>query len=226
MAFAWRAATVTLAGLGYALTLAPELGLGDTAILIDQILRLELSSHVNSHNLTLVTGWLLSHLPFGSTAVRAHLVSWLYGTLGIGLCWLLLRAWRLPAAPAALSALVLAASHSYWWHSTLIESYAANAVMLLAMLLALHRHQHSGETRWLALAAALSGLHVALLHVLLADEGSGEWWPAGTHAPTAESAHVKPAMLARVAAPARLPAGVRAAAGASARSSHRAHASA
>ncbi len=158
MAFAWGAATVTLAGLGYALTLAPELGLGDTAILIDQILRLELSSHVNSHNLTLVTGWLLSHLPFGSTAVRAHLVSWLYGTLGIGLCWLLLRAWRLPAAPAALSALVLAASHSYWWHSTLLESYAANAVMLLAMLLALHRHQHSGETRWLALAAALSGL--------------------------------------------------------------------
>ena len=105
------------AGIGYGWTLAPELGLGDTAILIDQMLRLELSSHVNSHNFTLVTGWLFSHLPLGNTAVRAHSVSWFYGTVGVGLCFLLLRCWRLAPPAAALSTLVLAASHSYWWHT-------------------------------------------------------------------------------------------------------------
>ncbi|MFT5460477.1 MAG: hypothetical protein ACI9K2_006996 [Myxococcota bacterium] len=178
-------ATMAAAGVGFGLTLAPELGLGDTAILIDQILEGSLSSHVNSHNFTLVTGWLLSHLPIGNTAVRAHLVSWLYGTLGVGLSWLVLRQWRVSAPVASGAALVLAASHSYWWHSTLIESYSANAVFLLSMLLCLERHRATERLGWLGAGAVLAGLAL-FNHVQMGTLGlaCGVWallpWTPGT----------------------------------------------
>ena len=51
-------------------------------------------------------------------------------------------------------------------------------------------------------AEALAQLHLQLLHVLLADETADQWWPAGV---TSDPPDVKPAALARSAAPRRLP---------------------
>jgi hypothetical protein len=120
--------------LFYLATLAPSIGLGDTAMLVDAIQNLTLSTHVNNHNLTVLTGRVFSWIPVGNYAFRANLVSAFYGSLTVlGFYWLLYYRFRHRLA-AALSAALFMVSHSLWWHSTLSEVYALNAFLTMAAI--------------------------------------------------------------------------------------------
>lgn len=124
----------------YLLTVAPSLGLGDTAILIHLIQELELSSHVNNHNFTIVVGWLFAKLlPFGNPAFKANLVSAVLAALAVGFFALAVRESTKNKWIALITALIFSVSLSLWWSATIIENCAANALFLTASIYALRR---------------------------------------------------------------------------------------
>jgi hypothetical protein len=120
--------------LFYYRTSAPGIGSSDTALMMDEMQRLSLSTHANHHNLTLILGRLFLMAPGNEPARLANLVSVFLGTVAIGLlCLVVLRRTGSPLV-AACSAAAVMVSHSMWWHSTIVEAYAWNAVFVVAAL--------------------------------------------------------------------------------------------
>ncbi len=111
----------------YFFTCAPGIGLGDTALLIDQIMQLTINTHVNNHNWTVIFGNLFSKLPFGEIAFRANLMSVFFGGLSVSIFYFVVSKTFQSEIVGLISSSLLAVSNSMWWHSTIIESYAINA---------------------------------------------------------------------------------------------------
>lgn len=144
----------------YLYTCAPTIGLGDTALLVDGIQNFKINSHVNNHNITVLTGKLFSYLPIGDIAYRANLVSVFWGSLSIILFYfLLLRIFSSRLTAAVTSALFMV-SNSMWWHSTLSEVYAVNAFFMVWYLHVLYSLQKKFEEKNLYALFFISGLSV------------------------------------------------------------------
>lgn len=123
----------------YAFTCGRTIGSSDTALLVDEMRTLNLSTHVNHHNLTIFVGWLFSFVPHPNFAYVANLVSVVLGALAVSaFYWLVFEAFGRRTVAAA-SALLLMVSHSMWWHSTIAEVYAANALLTVIALILLQR---------------------------------------------------------------------------------------
>lgn len=186
----------------YYLTASRTIGMSDTAILINDIQNFNISTAVNSHNLTVVFGKLFSFLPFGSLAFRGNLLSVFFGGLTIALFYLLIHRCFRSRLLAAMTASLLMVSHSMWWHSALVESYAINAcLMTVALHLLVRYHEEPRELYLLALIGTagisvfqhvqlavigLAALVVATAHVMrLLRDGTGRMplvtflWRAG-----------------------------------------------
>jgi hypothetical protein len=144
----------------YRWTVAPTIGMSDTAILVDAMYRLNLSTAVNNHNLTIMAGWILTHLPLGELAFRANLTSVALGSLAVAGFYLLIVETLGSRLTAAFSAACLGVSQSMWWHSTIVECYAMNALLVVIALGLLVRFDRTGDGRWLRLLFLLSGLAV------------------------------------------------------------------
>jgi hypothetical protein len=154
-------AFLPIPGLFYALSTAPGIAHADQAILIEEMWGGALSSGATSHNLTILVGRLFAHaLPFADLAYRCNLVSTVLASLAVVLFFDM--AWRVTQsrALAALSALFLMVSHSMWWHATVAEVYAANALLCAAILDAFVAYDQTRDARALDLAAALCGFAV------------------------------------------------------------------
>jgi hypothetical protein len=149
----------------YLFTVAPTIGFGDTAILIDAIQRRVVTAHVNNHPLTVLAGIVLGALlPLDDLALRANLVSALFGSLAVtGFYWIVHREVG-SRTTATAAAAALAVSHSMWWHSTVVENYAASAFLFVVALGLWQRLDRTGEGRWLYALCAVGGLSV-LNHV-------------------------------------------------------------
>ena len=121
--------------LFYIATMARTIGFGDTALLVNDIQRAGLESHVNNHPLTVLTGVIFNALfPFKELAIRATLVSVFYGSLAVAAFYCLLLFELGSVLSAILGSLLLMVCHSLWWHSTVIENYAASAFLLTLCL--------------------------------------------------------------------------------------------
>lgn len=142
----------------YLATVAPTIGLSDTAILVDAMQHLQISTYVNNHNLTVLVGWLFSHLGIGDLAYRANLSSVVIGSLTM-MCFYLVCLEASVSRPAATAAtLCLTVSHSMWWHSTIVECYAMNALLTVAALHCLTRLAKGGGDRYVVLLFFVAGL--------------------------------------------------------------------
>jgi hypothetical protein len=149
----------------YFATCSHHLGLPDAAIIIDQMRGGVVSSHVNSHNLTHLLGWLFNQLPLDNIAFTSNLFSVACGTAAVALFHAALLALGVGRLTAALTAGVLMVSHSMWWHSTQVESYALSAAFLCAGLWLVARdldEEARGRPpgKYLLLLFFLSGLSV------------------------------------------------------------------
>ena len=144
----------------YLLTCAPTIGLGDTALLLDGIRNLKVNSHANNHNITVIFGWLFSFLPFGTIAYKGNLVSVFFGSLTIVAFYFLIFDMFRSRIGAAITATLLMISHSMWWHSTIVECYAPNALFTVAALWFLHRYHEKTECRYLYGLFFISGLAI------------------------------------------------------------------
>ncbi|MBI5242963.1 MAG: DUF2723 domain-containing protein [Elusimicrobia bacterium] len=146
--------------LFYFLTCSRTVGSGAPAMHIDTIMRRIVSTHVDCHNITMITGWLFSRLPFEEPAFRINLVSSFYASLAIVFFYAALLCEFESVFTAALGAAFLMISHSLWWHATIIESYAANAFFTSLGILFYVRLRKYGRDADLYALCAVSGLAV------------------------------------------------------------------
>lgn len=131
--------------LVYSATCARQIGLPDSAIIIDEMCQATVSSHVNCHSLNNLVGWLCQQLPGSQMVWKANFSSVLSGTLALALFHRLLLALRVPRLAAFLTATVLMVSHSVWWHATQADSYALSAALFCASLLLVVRDVEAAE---------------------------------------------------------------------------------
>jgi hypothetical protein len=146
--------------LFYVATAAPGLAHADQAIVIDGMCAATLSSAATHHNLTALAGYWPCRLgAVDGIAYRCNLLSAVLGGLAIGLFFGTARRFAGPL-PGLIASLFLLVSHSMWWHATVAEVYAANALLCAGVLYGLVRHDQSRDQRWLWAAAASAGLGV------------------------------------------------------------------
>ena len=136
------------------------IGLGDTAIVLDEMLELKVNSHVNNHTIAIVFGWLFSKLPWGELAFRVNLMSVFFGSIAVVLFYVVAhrviqRLWAALGITAAVAVM-----HSMWWHSTIVENYAINAVALMGWLLCLLKDEEEPDSRYYYGACVIAGLSV------------------------------------------------------------------
>ena len=144
----------------YGATTAPGLAHSDQAIVIDGMCSATLDSAASHHNLTVLAGYLPCRLgTVAGIAYRCNLVSAVIGGLAVGLFFAAARRLAGPVA-GLLASLFLLLSHSMWWHSTVAEVYAVNALLCAGVLYGLVRYDQSRDTRWLWSAATVAGLGV------------------------------------------------------------------
>ena len=127
---------------------------------IDAVQQLKINSHVNNHNLSILLGWLFSLLPSGNLAYKANLASAFAGSLAIVLFYAALVRIFSSRLTAALSALILMVSHSMWWHSTISEVYALNALFTVSAIYLIAQYQQQRREQTLYGLCFISGLAV------------------------------------------------------------------
>jgi hypothetical protein len=142
----------------YYLTSARGVGASDSALIVDEMRGLVLSTHANHHNLTLLVGRLFLLGPGEDPARLANLASVFLGSFAVGLFYLVVRQRSASELVAAASAAALMVSHSLWWHSTIVEAYAWNAILTVAALALLQRLQKGHSERALAALFFVAGL--------------------------------------------------------------------
>jgi hypothetical protein len=176
----------------YWLTSARSPGWVDATILLDQVRRLDVGTWVNQHNLYLLLGhgWLAA-TPWLDPHRSLVLLSTLLGSVTVALVYLLAEEATGSRAAAALTSAALCLSQSLWWHSTTIEVYTLNTVLIASILLLVFSFLRRGG-RWRLFAASfafglgisnhvLMGLYAAaflLLAVLLLARRRVRWWEA------------------------------------------------
>ena len=151
----------------YGLTASPGIGWLDSAMLVNSIFLLKTGSWVNNHNMFLYAGrlWTLL-LPLENVAYSLNLLAALFGALTVHFIFRtgLLLTGRL--LPSVLGALGLMFSHSLWWHSTSLEVYTLNTLLLALMLFLVVRYEQQRSLSDLYGALFCFGLGVSN-HVLM-----------------------------------------------------------
>jgi hypothetical protein len=142
-------------------------GWGDATMIASNTVRLALGSWVNTHNLFHFLGFLWLKL-FPSDNIHFHLVllSALFGALTVHFMFLTGRELSSHPVAAVIGAAALMASHSLWWHSTMLEVYTLNTALLSLMLYCVVRYEKTSKVVYLCLAAFFFGLGCSN-HVLM-----------------------------------------------------------
>lgn len=172
----------------YALTLAPGLAWGDASRLqLDAVLgsstyflfpelaalpfdglpfeRLGVAAW--DHPLYVMFGHLAAMVPLGRPALRISAISALAGALAVVAAWRVMRELSGDSVAAALGALSLAVSHTFWFHAVTAEVYTLHALFMLAVLGLALRSIRQRRIAAPLVFAALVGLGLAN-HLLLA----------------------------------------------------------
>jgi putative flippase GtrA len=181
------------AGL-YWFTSARSPGWVDATLLLNGVRNLELGAWVNTHNLFNLLGHLwLRASPFLDPHRSLVLFSAVLGSLTVMVLYLAAIQITGNRAAARLTAVAMTLSHSLWWHSTTIEVYTLNALLIALMLYLVFRFLRTGGKLALYLAFFAGGLGVSnhvlmglyvfalavLLVLLVARDGAIKRWEAG-----------------------------------------------
>lgn len=146
----------------YLRTMAPGLLGGDSGEFQFAAWNLGLA-HATGYPLYLMLGWLWQHLlaPFGlSPATSLNAMSALYGTLSVGMLYIVVRGWvegplNLRRAIAAFCSLLLTVSPTFWSQSLIAEVYTLHTLLLLLLFWII---QHLYKTKYILLLALIIGL--------------------------------------------------------------------
>jgi len=168
-AAAWALPAVLLPAAAYLLTLAPTVTFGDSGQLIAAAATLGIP-HPSGYPVFALVGQLFTLLPFGSWAWKVNLASAAAAAAACALFYLLLRrlfraadagAGVAASVAAATAAVALGVSFTFWSQAVVAETYAVNALLLVATLACVLHLAATREARWGYAAAFLGGLALA-----------------------------------------------------------------
>jgi hypothetical protein len=118
------------------------------------------------HPLYVMIAQLFRRLPVSDPLYRINLMSAFFGVLAIAILYKLGRVLTGDPIAAALGALALAVSHTFWFHSVTSEAYTLHMFIMALIILFTMRWSETRNWRYLVFIALLAGLGLAN-HVMM-----------------------------------------------------------
>jgi len=123
----------TLTFVVYAFTAAPGITMADSGDFLMGVLTLGIV-HPPGYPLYTVLGHLFSLLPFGEPALRVNLFSALWGSLCLGVLFLILRILSIERIHAVFATLFLGFTTVFWSKTGVAEVYSFNAFLIACIV--------------------------------------------------------------------------------------------
>lgn len=144
------------------------MGYVDAALILRNAYFSNLSAWVNNHGLFSLAGWIwMRALPFGTEFLRLNLLSMLFGAATVYVIFRACLEYTKSLWISALAGFALMTSHSLWWHSTMVEVYTLNTLLIALILFSIARYYTVDKKAWLYAALFFWGLGVSN-HILMA----------------------------------------------------------
>lgn len=151
----------------YGLFMATKPGYVDSCFVLNNAYELNLSAWVNNHNLFSLLAWLFMKIfSFADEFVVANTFSMVCGAGTVFFTYLLSREISKNRMIAAVVAFVIMISHSQAWHSTMLEVYTLNNVLIMALLYCFYKFFNNGKIIHAYIGAFAWGLGLSN-HILM-----------------------------------------------------------
>lgn len=151
----------------YVVTMAKTIGYVDAALILRNSYQLEISAWVNNHNLFSILGWLwMKIFPLGTEFFRLNLLSSIFGAFTVYFIFLTCYEYSKNLFTGIVSSLALMISHSLWWHSTMLEVYTLNTLLISLILYTLIKYFNTAGKKWIYASFIFWGLGISN-HVLM-----------------------------------------------------------
>lgn len=151
----------------YILTMAKTVGYVDAAFILNNAYHLEINAWVNNHNLFSILGWIwIKIFPFGNEFLRINLLSSIFGAFTVYFIFLTCFEYTRSILVSFISTIALMISHSLWWHSTMLEVYTLNALIIALILYTILKYYHTYQKKWVFTSLFFWGLGISN-HILM-----------------------------------------------------------
>ena len=114
-----------------------------------------------AHPLYHIIGIAVKYIPLGEFGYRINLISVIAAGITVANVFLLLRLWLGRDIPAAIGAVTLAVSWTFWQHGAIAEVYTLYTALFTAELIFLFQYLKSGRVGYLYLLGLFNGLAFA-----------------------------------------------------------------
>jgi len=156
----------------YAFTAAPGVTLADSGDFLNGVLTLGIV-HPPGYPLYTVLGHLFSLLPFGDLAYRVNLFSALWGSLCLGVVFLILRVLSIERIYAVFATLFLGFTTVFWSKTGVAEVYSFNGFLIACIVLAILSYNRDKKKSQLYLVFLTTGLALSNHYPLVILSGLG-----------------------------------------------------
>ena len=162
----------TLTFVVYGFTAAPGVTLGDSPDFIMGVLTLGIV-HPPGYPLYTVLGHLFSLLPFGEPAFRVNLFSALWGSLCLGVMFLIIRILSIDRIHAVFATLFLGFTTVFWSKTAVAEVYSFNAFLIACIVFWILTYNRDKKRSQLYLIFLTTGLALSNHYPLVILTGIG-----------------------------------------------------
>ena len=148
----------------YILTCAPGVAWQDSGLIQYRVLHNDIEGKLGlalSHPLFYLVAIPFSHIPLGEFVYRVNILGAIISAFAVTNLFLLLRLWVGETFPALLGAATFSLSHTFWFHSTIPETYGLFVALLLLELIMLLQYARTSHSRYLYLLAFINGLAIS-----------------------------------------------------------------
>jgi hypothetical protein len=166
----WYAGTFCSVALLYAISCAPSALWQDSGLIQYRIWHNDIEGPLGlalSHPLFYILAIGAKYVPLGEFLHRINLVSAIAGAVTVANIFLLIRLWLGKNLPAAVAAVTLAVSHTFWSHAGIIETYTLWSAIFTAELIMLLQYAKTKRVTYLYWLGLLSGFAIAVHNLAL-----------------------------------------------------------
>jgi hypothetical protein len=166
----WYAGTFCSAALLYIISCATGTLWQDSGLIQYRVWHNDIEGFLGlalSHPLFYILAIGVKYLPVGAFPYKVNLVSAIAGAVTVANVFLLIRLWLGKKFPAAVAAVTLAVSHTFWFHASIIETYTLWSAIFTAELLMLLQYSRNGRVGYLYWIGLLNGLAMAVHNLAL-----------------------------------------------------------
>jgi hypothetical protein len=151
----------------YIFTMAKTIGYVDAALILNNAYHLDINAWVNNHNLFSLLGWIWIRIfPLGDEFFRLNLLSAIFGAFTVYFIFLTCFEYTRSILVSFITSLALMISHSLWWHSTMLEVYTLNTLIIALILYTVLKYYLTHQKKWFFFSLFFWGLGISN-HILM-----------------------------------------------------------